>query len=108
MGAHRDRLGAFPILAVEKTSLNTAFLLMAQYNARAVIPIDEVCRDFFPHLSPDKMIRKMSLGEIRLPLIRIEPSQKCAKGVHLQDLADYLDERRAAAQKECHQLCGAR
>ncbi|MCA8312288.1 pyocin activator PrtN family protein [Burkholderia sp. AU28942] len=88
--------------------MNTAFLLMAQYNARTVIPIDEVCRDFFPHLSPDKMIRKVSLGEIRLPLIRIEPSQKCAKGVHLQDLADYLDERRAAAQKECQQLCGAR
>ncbi|KVD11938.1 Pyocin activator protein PrtN [Burkholderia ubonensis] len=81
---------------------------MAQYNARAVIPIDEVCRDFFPHLSPDKMIRKVSLGEIRLPLIRIEPSQKCAKGVHLQDLAVYLDTRREAAQKECEQLASAR
>ena len=96
------------MLAMEKASLNTAFLLMAQYNARAVIPIDEVCRDFFPHLSPDKMIRKVSLGEIRLPLIRIEPSQKCAKGVHLQDLADYLDERRAATQRECQRLSGAR
>ncbi|KVE45329.1 Pyocin activator protein PrtN [Burkholderia sp. BDU5] len=93
---------------MEKTNLNTAFLLMAQYNARTVIPIDEVCRDFFPHLSTDKTIRKVSLGEIRLPLIRVEPSQKCAKGVHLQDLADYLDARREAAQKECEQLASAR
>lgn len=81
---------------------------MAQYNARAVIPVNEVCRDYFPYLSTDKLIRKVSLGEIRLPLIRIEPSQKCAKGVHLQDLADYLDERRSSAQKECEQLSGAR
>lgn len=80
---------------------------MAQYSARTVIPIEEVCRDFFPHLSADKLIRKVSLGEIRLPLIRIESSQKCAKGVHLQDLADYIDKRRAAAQKECRQLCDA-
>ncbi|MBD1412908.1 pyocin activator PrtN family protein [Burkholderia contaminans] len=87
--------------------MNTAFLLMAQYNARAVIPVDEVCRDYFPHLSTDKLIRKASAGEIRIPLIRMEGSQKCAKGVHLQDLADYLDKRREAARKELEQLTGA-
>lgn len=41
-----------------------------------------------------------------IPMVRMENSQKCAKGVHLQDLADYLDERRAAAVKECLQLTG--
>ncbi|HDR9065530.1 TPA: pyocin activator PrtN family protein [Burkholderia contaminans] len=87
--------------------MNTAFLLMAQYNARAVIPVDEVCRDYFPHLSTDKLIRKTSSGEIRIPLMRMEGSQKCAKGVHLQDLADYLDTRREAARKELAQLTGA-
>ncbi len=80
---------------------------MAQYNARAVIPVDEVCRDYFPHLSTDKLIRKTSSGEIRIPLMRMEGSQKCAKGVHLQDLADYLDTRREAARKELAQLTGA-
>jgi hypothetical protein len=34
----------------------------------------------------------------------MEASQKAAKGVHLTDLAAYLDERRAAAVKECQQL----
>lgn len=84
--------------------MNTAFLLMAQYDAKAVIPVDDVCRDYFPHLSADKFVRKVSAGEINIPLIRMEGSQKCAKGVHLQDLAEYLDARRAAAVKEARQL----
>jgi hypothetical protein len=81
-------------------SLNTAFLLMAQYNGKAIIPLDEVRRDFFSHLTLPKFLRKLSSGDIALPLMRIETSQKCAKGVHLQDLANYLDKRRQVAQNE--------
>lgn len=80
--------------------VNTVFLLMAQYDGSAVIPLDLVCRDYFSHLSPDKLARKIGEGDIDLPLVRIEASQKGAKGVHLQDLADYIDRRRAAAKKE--------
>ena len=69
-----------------------------------MIPIDVVARDYFPHLSPEKLLRKISLGEIRLPVVRIEGSNKSAKGVHVEDLAGYIDERRAAAKKECEQL----
>jgi hypothetical protein len=86
--------------------LKTVFLLLAQYDATAVVPIDAVCRDYFPHLEVDKLVRKIALGEIALPLVRIEKSQKSAKGVHIQDLADYIDERRAEARKECDQLRG--
>ncbi|NML99658.1 Pyocin activator protein PrtN [Paraburkholderia sp. RP-4-7] len=86
--------------------MKTVFLLLAQYDARAIIPIDTVCRDYFPHLEVDKLVRKIALGEIALPLVRIEKSQKSAKGVHIQDLADYIDARRAEAQKECDQLRG--
>ncbi len=88
--------------------MNTMFLLMAQYSGQAIIPVQRVCADYFSHLSPEKFVRKCSTGEIKLPLVRIEAgSQKCAKGVHLQDLAAYLDVRRAAAQKEAAQLAGA-
>jgi hypothetical protein len=87
-------------------SLNTAFLLMAQYNGKAIIPLDEVRRDFFSHLTLPKFLRKLSSGDIALPLMRIETSQKCAKGVHLQDLADYLDKRRQVAQREFSQMSG--
>jgi hypothetical protein len=87
-------------------SLNTAFLLMAQCNGKAIIPLDEVRRDFFSHLTLPKFLRKLSSGDIALPLMRIETSQKCAKGVHLQDLADYLDKRRQVAQREFSQMSG--
>lgn len=87
-------------------TVNTAFLLMAQYSGRAIIPLSDVCRDYFSHLTPEKMLRKVSLGEISIPVVRIESSQKSAKGVHLQDLANYLDTRRAAAIKEQMQLNG--
>lgn len=84
--------------------MNTAFLLMAQYSGRAIIPVSDVCRDFFQHLTPEQFVRKCSAGGLAIPLVRMEASQKCAKGVHLQDLADYLDSRRAAALKESKQL----
>jgi Pyocin activator protein PrtN. len=87
-----------------RPTVNTAFLLMAQYNGAAVIPVEAVCRDYFSHLDPSKFVRKVGAGEIAIPLVRMEASQKCAKGVYLQDLADYLDERRAAALKERDQL----
>lgn len=88
-------------------SMNTAFLLMAQYNGKAIIPLEDVCQDYFSHLTPTIMLRKICAGEIALPLVRIDvKSQKTAKGIHLQDLADYLDKRRAAALKETQALCG--
>lgn len=87
--------------------MNTTFLLMAQYNGQAIIPLDVVCRDYFGGLTVHHMLRRVSAGEIKLPVVRMDASQKSAKGVHLQDLAAYLDERRAAAQKEMQQLRAA-
>lgn len=80
--------------------MNTSFLLMAQYSGAAVIPVASVVKDYFPHLTVEHFVRKATRGEIKLPLIYIEPSQKAAKGIHLQDLADYLDARRSIATKE--------
>jgi Pyocin activator protein PrtN len=86
--------------------MNTVFLLMAQFDSAAVIPIDVVCRDYFAPLTVPTLLRKISAGEIPLPLVRMETSQKGAKGVHLTDLAEYIDKRRKAAVKECNQLAG--
>jgi hypothetical protein len=77
---------------------NTAFLLVAQYDGAAFIPVGSVFSDFFPHLTLDNFTRKATRGGIRLPTICIEPSQEAAKGVHLQELADYIDARRKMAQ----------
>ena len=80
--------------------MNTTFLLMAQYEGRAVIPIDLVCRDYFSHLTPEKFLRKQASGDIEIPLLRMEESQKSARGIHLADLAAYVDKRRDAALRE--------
>lgn len=86
--------------------MNTAFLLMACYDGQPIIPVDKICADFFPHLTEVKLLRKVREGQLPLPLVSIEASQKSAKGVHLQDLADYLDMRRAEAQREFKQMYG--
>lgn len=86
--------------------MKTVFLLMAQYDARAVIPIEWVARDFFTHLTTDNLVRKISTGDITLPLVRMEDSVRSAKGVALIDLAAYIDRRVGAARKECRQLNG--
>ncbi len=84
----------------------TLYLLMAQYNGKTVVPIEQVCRAFFGHLTVDKLLRKALRGDLALPIVRIETSQKAQRGVHLVDLAAYIDKRRAAAVKERDQLCG--
>jgi hypothetical protein len=63
---------------------------MAQYGGRTVVPLEQVCRDFFGHLSVEKLLRKALRGDIALPIVRIEISQKAQRGVHLVDLAAYI------------------
>lgn len=84
--------------------MNTAFMLMAQYEAKAIISLEQVCADYFTHLTPDMFQRKVLAGQIKLPITRLERSQKSARGVHLADLALYLDQQRDAAIKEIKQL----
>ena len=43
-------------------------------------------------------------SSLHRPIVRIESSQKSAKGVHINDLAAYLDKQADAARKECEQL----
>ena len=78
--------------------MKTAMLLMVRYDGLAVIPVDRVCEDYFQHLSADKFIRKVDAGDIDIPLVRIEGSSKCARGVPLMDLASYIDARSAEAR----------
>jgi hypothetical protein len=86
--------------------MNTAFLLMAQYSGMAIIPLERVCADYFSHLTPETMRMKVAAGEIDLPLVRMESSQKSARGVHLNDLAEYLDAQHSRAKIEHNKLMG--
>lgn len=86
--------------------MNTAFLLMAQYDGAAVIPLATVCRDYFSHLTPKNLEQKVLAGKIALPIVRIDDSERTAKGVHLIDLARWIDGRTKTARRECQQLGG--
>ncbi|WP_122549792.1 pyocin activator PrtN family protein [Pseudomonas viridiflava] len=86
--------------------MNTLFLLMAQYEGKAVIPLDRVCADYM-NLTVEKFKRKRLEGEIDIPVIRLgAESQKAGLGIHLKDLADYIDRQRDKAPKEQNQLMG--
>lgn len=56
------------------------------------------------HLTPAKLRSKIVAGVIDLPLVRIENSQKAAQGVHLANLARYLDLQRERAVRENDKL----
>lgn len=86
--------------------MNTAFLLMAQYDGAALIPLDRVVQDYFPHLSTRKFLTKVRAGDITLPVTTPDPSQKSTRFVALTHLADYLDQRAREAKREQDRLCG--
>jgi len=85
--------------------MKTTFILLAQYEI-AVIPVEVVCRDYFQHLTPANFARKSLTGDIPIPVIQIEDSQKATRGVHVADLAKWIDDRRAAAVKEIAKVLG--
>ncbi|XMB47196.1 pyocin activator PrtN family protein [Pseudomonas fluorescens] len=80
--------------------MNTIFLLMAQYDGQAVIPLARVCADYM-NLTVEKFKHKQLTGEIDIPVVRLGArSQKAGLGIHLKDLADYIDRQRQAAMVE--------
>ena len=85
--------------------MKTSFILLAQYET-AVVPLDLVCRDYFQHLTPANFARKSLAGEIPIPVLQIESSQKASRGVHITDLAEYIDRRREVAATELEKIHG--
>jgi len=86
--------------------MKTDFMLLAQYDGLAVVPVEIVCRDYFCHLNATGLVGKITRGEIALPLTRIETGQKAARGIHINDLAAWIDKRREAGAKELKQVIG--
>jgi len=52
----------------------------------------------FPSPHRREFLRKVLVGEISLPVVRVEGSQKAAKGICTNDLAAYLDKQADAAR----------
>ncbi|MDO6591843.1 Pyocin activator protein PrtN [Loktanella sp. D2R18] len=79
--------------------MNTLMMLFCQYDGKPLIPVADVASDYFG-IDKNVFLRKVTDGSIDLPLVRMENSQKGFKGVHVKDLAIYIDDRHANAQRE--------
>ncbi|QOD81854.1 pyocin activator PrtN family protein [Chromobacterium haemolyticum] len=78
--------------------MNTAFLLMAQYQ-RAAVPLNEISEDYLG-LTARKANEMASLNRLPLPTFRASDSQKAPRMVHIADLAAHLDRQREEAKKQ--------
>ncbi|MGV7029632.1 pyocin activator PrtN family protein [Methylobacterium symbioticum] len=54
----------------------------------------------------EKLVRKIFAGDIPLPLVRIEASERCAKHVPLADVAKWIDDRMEEVRRECQAMHG--
>ena len=86
--------------------MKTLFLLMAQYDGQVIIPVDTVCADYFSHLSPKNLRQNIAHGKIDIPLVQMDSSRQSARGVHVRDLAAYLDKQHQAAKDDHERLWG--
>lgn len=83
---------------------NTLWLLLGLYEGKFLIPLDQAVADYFPHLDSKKFIRKVTDGDIRLPIVTAEASQRSAKMIDLRDLAEWLDQQRQAVHDKIAKL----
>ncbi|RHZ95800.1 Pyocin activator protein PrtN [Cereibacter sphaeroides] len=84
----------------------TEWFLLARYQGLPIIPVDRVIADFFPTLGKAVFLRKILDGSIKLPVVRMEASQKGAKGIYLSDLARYIDGRHEEATRDFQRMHG--
>lgn len=75
-------------------------LLCEQHGKTPLLEIDLVARTYFG-LTPEKFLRKISEGDIILPITRMEPdNRKSKKFVAIEDLARYIEQRNKEAKRE--------
>jgi hypothetical protein len=72
--------------------MNTAFLLMAEFET-ATISLSDVAERYFG-MKPSTAESKAAIGQFPLPTFRASDSQKSPRMIHIQDLADHLDRQR--------------
>lgn len=85
--------------------MKTLFLLQAQFDGRAEIPLAEICQDFLD-LSEREAKRRAAAQTLPFPVHRLG-SQKSPWMVSLTDLAAYIDEKKAAAEQEWRKVNAA-
>lgn len=78
--------------------MNTYFGLLAEFNGRSELPLDEVAPRYFGISARTASVRAGSQA-LPVPVYRAGDSQKSPWLVSAIDLANYLDTRRAEAHE---------
>lgn len=82
--------------------MDTLDLLMKHFNFRPYVSLEEAGR-FWGH-SEKTMKEKVDAGDIRLPYFTPDGKQKSLKLVSVETVAQILDQRAAAAEREFAKL----
>lgn len=76
--------------------MKTLFLLQAQYDGRAEIPLDKICVDLLS-MKYHEAKRQAFVQKLPFPVHRLG-TQKSPWMVSITDLAAYIDKQKAAAE----------
>ncbi|MGS0707700.1 pyocin activator PrtN family protein [Acinetobacter sp. ANC 3781] len=71
--------------------LNTADYLFLKFRS-TLIKLDDVCKEFYPHLCKEKVLEKARQQKFPFACFRIDESQKGAFFVEIHELAQVLDD----------------
>ncbi len=79
--------------------MNTYFGLLAEFDGRSELPLDEVAPRYFG-ISARTASARAGAQALPVPTYRASDSQKSPWLVSAVDLAEYLDKKRAEAHKQ--------
>ncbi|ENW98659.1 hypothetical protein F900_02742 [Acinetobacter modestus] len=79
--------------------LSTSDYLFMRYRSMTVL-LDEVVKDYYPHLSKVKVLEKARKQEFPFSCFKLDKSQKAPYFVHIQDLAKVLDQNYTFAHQD--------
>ncbi|MFU8928203.1 pyocin activator PrtN family protein [Acinetobacter puyangensis] len=79
--------------------LNTSDYLFMKYRSMTIL-LDEVVKDYYPHLSKAKVLEKARNQEFPFSCFKLDKSQKAPYFVHVKDLAKVLDQQYVLANRD--------
>ncbi len=82
--------------------MNTVFLLLAEYGT-PTIPLADVTEKYFG-MKLSTAEKKAALGDLPIATFRASESQKAPRMIHVQDLADYIDQQRKIGKEHLEKM----
>lgn len=85
-------------MATPTPELGTAFLLVQQLGS-PVVPLEDISLGYLG-IEPQVAVRRFNSGTLGIHAFRLRSSRKAPLMVHVHDLAQLIDSRRAEAIKD--------